>query len=295
MRRNLTLPRIPRTAAVAAVLASLLLTTTLTACDQSKPGVGTAHPEVDQCHVILSPEEYDATSEPSPPVACSESHTTQTFLVTTFPQPLANQETRPNQQQLKAAGNRLCTTESLRLYLSATDRDGTTGLAVSSYFPSRDDWAAGSRAVRCDVAITDGGGGPRSISLDLKGALAGPESATLRLCYRQELKDGVLSEDGVDVPCSEPHTAEDVSAWFAQDASLAGPAEQVARCLPFALEFLETGSQPASAVVRPVIRTVGTARTVRCAVAPAEATPTLTTGSMSPVGIPAPGEEANNG
>ncbi len=172
--------------------------------------------------MIVSPEEYDATSEPSPPVPCTEPHTTQTFLVTTFPPPLANQETRPNQQQLKAVGNRLCTTESLRKFLSATDRDGTTGLAVSSYFPSPDDWAAGSRAVRCDVAIAHDAGGPQKISLDLKGVLAGTESAALRLCYRQELRDGVLSEDGVDVPCSEPHTAEDISAWFAQDASLAG-------------------------------------------------------------------------
>jgi hypothetical protein len=280
---------------VPAFLAALLLAATLGACDQSKPGVGTAHPEVGQCHAILSPEEFDATSEASPPVPCSLVHTTQTFFVTTFPQPLAAQESRPNLQQLKATGNRLCTTKDLREYLSGRDRDGTTGLAVTSYFPSSEDWAAGSRAVRCDVAITDTDGSLKRTGINLKGALAGADSAALRLCYRQEAMDGVLSADGVDVPCSEPHTAEDISAWIAQDASLAGPLDQVARCLPYALEFLMAETLPANAVVRPVIRSVGSARTVRCAVAPSQSPTPLVTGSMAPVRVAAAPEGTTNG
>ncbi|MEV7660620.1 septum formation family protein [Paenarthrobacter sp. NPDC089316] len=265
----------------------------------------TANPEAGLCHVVVSPEEYDASSEPSPPVPCAEPHTTQTFQVATVPGPLASQETRPNQQQLKAVGKRLCTSEALRTYLDASARDATTGLAVTSYFPDRDAWAAGSRAVRCDVAVTDQHGTPQETGLDLKGALAGPNSAAVRLCYRQELKDGVLSDDGTDVPCSEPHTAEDISAWISQDATLATPAQREARCLPYALEYLDTEKLPAGVAVRPIIRTVGTARTVRCAVAPAQqAAPGETAGSVigslapvrTPVGRPAgTGGVANNG
>lgn len=287
----------PRSGAqrIPAFLAVFLLAATLGACGQSKPGVGTGSPEVGQCHAVLSPEEFDATSEPSPPVPCTDFHTTQTFFVATFPLPLAAQESRPNQQQLKATGNRLCTNKDLRKYLSGADRDGTIGLAVTSYFPSREDWAAGSRAVRCDVAVTATDGDLKRTDINLEGALARVDAAALRLCYRQEAKDGVLSEDGIDVPCSEPHTAEDISAWMAQDASLATPLAQQARCLPFALEFLNTGTLPADAVVRPVIRSVGSARTVRCAVAPSQSPTALVTGSMAPVRMAAAPEGTTNG
>ncbi|MFC8039118.1 septum formation family protein [Paenarthrobacter sp. NPDC057355] len=284
----------------AAIMAAVVLISTLSACDQPQPGVDTANPETGLCHVVPSPEEYDAGSESRPPVPCSERHTTQTFLVTTFPEPLASQAARPNQQQLKAAGRRVCTTEELRSYLSASTRDATTRLTVTSYFPSRDAWAAGARSVRCDVALTDQHGTPQETGLDLAGALAGPNSAVVRLCYRQELKDGVLSEDGADVPCSEPHTAEDVSAWVAQDASLATPEAREARCLPYALEFLKSDKLPAGVSVHPIIRTVGTARTIRCAVAPADLqTPgqpvALTTGSLAPVRVPGTGGVTSNG
>ncbi|QOT21661.1 septum formation family protein [Paenarthrobacter sp. YJN-D] len=282
------------------VMAAVMITAALAACDEGKPGVDTASPETGLCHAVVSPEEFDASSEASPPVSCTERHTTQTFLVTTMPEPLARQESRPNQQQLKAVGKRLCTSEDLRTYLSASDRDGTYGLAVTSYFPDRDAWAAGSRAVRCDVAVTDQDGTPQETGLDLKDALAGPHSAAVRLCYRQEYKDGVLSDDGTDVPCSEPHTAEDISAWIAQDASLATPVAREARCLPYALEFLGTEKLPAGVTVHPIIRTVGTARTVRCAVAsarqpvPGEA-PELVTGTLAPVRVPVTGGAVNNG
>ncbi|MFK4640311.1 hypothetical protein ABIA52_003200 [Paenarthrobacter histidinolovorans] len=281
-------------------MAAVMLTAVLSSCDQGKPGVDTANPETGLCHAVVTPEEFDASSEPSPPVPCAEPHTTQTFQVTTMPEPLAKQEARPNQQQLKAAGKRLCTSEDLRAYLSASSRDGTIGLAITSYFPDRDAWAAGSRAVRCDVAVTDHHGTPQEIGLDLKDALAGPHSAAVRLCYRQEYKDGILSDDGTDVPCSEPHTAEDVSAWIAQDASLATPAGREARCLPYALEFLGTEKLPAGVGVQPIIRTVGTAGTVRCAVAsarqpaPGEA-PELVTGTLAPQRVAVTGGAGKNG
>ncbi|UXM92733.1 septum formation family protein [Paenarthrobacter sp. JL.01a] len=282
------------------MVAAAVLISTLSACEQPQPGVDTATPEAGLCHAVFSPEEYDAGSESRPPVPCSERHTTQTFLVTTFPEPLASQAARPNQQQLKAAGRRVCTTEELRSYLSASTRDATTRLTVTSYFPSRDAWAAGARSVRCDVALTDQHGTPQETGLDLTGALAGPNSAVVRLCYRQELKDGVLSEDGADVPCSEPHTAEDISAWVAQDASLATPEAREARCLPYALEFLKSEKLPAGISVNPVIRTVGTARTIRCAVAPAGLQEpgqplALTTGSLAPVHAPGTGGVTSNG
>lgn len=265
-----------------AVLLAILLAAVLGACDQTDPGAGTGNPEAGQCHIIQSSEEFDATSEPTPPVPCDALHTTQTFFVTAFPLPLASQKSRPNQQQLKVATSRLCTTKELQTYLSGTDRDGTIGVAITGYYPSRDDWARGSRAVRCDVLLTDADGTPKWTNSDLKGALGGPDSAAMRLCYRQELKEGVLSADGQDVPCSEPHTAEDVGAWIAQDVSLNSQAAQQERCLAYALEFLKTGTLPASVVVRPVIRVEGSARTVRCAVAPLQGTVVPVTGSIAP-------------
>ncbi|MHC6223144.1 septum formation family protein [Arthrobacter sp. MMS24-S77] len=240
-------------------------------------------PAVGQCHVITSPEEYGATSESSPPVACTEPHTTQTFFVASFPEPLAAQAVRPLQEQLQTTTNHLCTSAELRKYLSGANRDATTGMAITGYYPSRAEWAAGKRAVRCDVLLTSPGGAPQQTTVDLKGALAGPNSALIRLCYAQEIKDGVLASEGADTRCSEPHTTEDVNAWFGQDASLLSLAAQQERCLPFVLDFLQAKVLPENVEVRPLVRIAGGARAVRCGVAPRQVTPEPWTGTLAPL------------
>ncbi|MCZ9884278.1 septum formation family protein [Arthrobacter sp. B2a2-09] len=272
----------------------MLLAGVLSGCNQTLPGAPTGNPAVGECHLIVSPEQFDAVSEPSPPVACGEAHTAQTYKVTQVPAPLSGQGTRPGQQELKALTARLCDVASLRKYLAAGERDGTTGLAIAAYAPSRDDWERGARAMRCDVLLATNDGTPRTTTLDFKGMLTGPDSAALRLCYRQELADGQLSDDGVDVPCTEPHTAEDISAWFNLESSVATPAARNARCLPYALQFLGVDALPAGITLRPIIRTVNGARTVRCAVAPfrssaAQSSPTQSspgtiTGTLAPAG-----------
>lgn len=268
--------------------AALLIAGLLSGCNQTLPGAPTGNPAVGECHLIVSPEQFDAVSEPSPPVSCTEAHTAQTYKVTQVPSPLSGQETRPGQQELKVLTQRLCDVASLRTYLGARERDGTTGLAIAAYAPSRDDWERGARAVRCDVLLAANDGTPRTTTADFKGVLAGPESAALRLCYRQELAEGQLSDDGVDIQCTEPHTAEDISAWVNLDSSVATPAARNARCLPYALQFLGVDALPAGIALRPIIRTVNGAHTVRCAVAPLQSnvqpSPGTMTGTLAPAG-----------
>ncbi|MEV8149597.1 septum formation family protein [Arthrobacter sp. NPDC080073] len=247
---------------------ALIIAGVLSGCNQTLPGAPTGKPTVGECHVIVSPEQFGAVSEPGPPVACAEPHTAQTYKVTQVPAPLSGRGTRPGQQELKALTARLCDVASLRRYLGAGERDGTTGLAIAGYAPSRADWERGARAIRCDVLLAADDGTPRTTTLDFKDVLAGPDAAALRLCYRQELADGRFSDAGVDVPCTEPHTAEDISAWFNLESSVATPAARNARCLPYALQFLGVDALPAGITQRPVIRTVNGAHTVRCAVAP---------------------------
>nr|WP_306422625.1 septum formation family protein [Paenarthrobacter aurescens] len=251
------------------------------------------HPTVDQCHVITTPEEYGASSDSSPAVACSGPHTAQTFLVTSVPEPLAGQSERPLHEQLQNLTTRLCPAAELRKYLAGTDRDATAGMAITGYYPSRLEWAAGSRTVRCDVFLASPGRAPLETTSDLKGALAGPDSAQIRLCYAQEIKDGVLSAEGKDTTCSEPHTTEDVSAWFGQDASLVSLAAQQERCLPFVLEFLKVDVLPAGVEVRPIVRIDGGARAVRCGVAPLQASPEPWTGTLAPLAGTANGGAAH--
>jgi len=203
-------------------------------------------------------------------------------LVTTFPQPLANQKERPLQEQLQNATDRLCPAQELRKYLGGAPRDATTGMAIAGYYPTRAEWAAGNRTVRCDVLLTDQSGIPEQSTVNLRGALAGTDSARIRLCYSQDIKDGVLSAEGADTVCSEPHTAEDVSAWVGQDASLVSVAAQQERCLPFVLEFLKADALPADKEVRPIVRIDGGARAVRCAVAPKQEVPAPWTGTLAP-------------
>lgn len=269
-------------------VAALLLVGVLSGCNQTLPGTPTGNPAVGECHLIVSPEQFDAASEPSPPVDCAEAHTTETYKVTQVPAPLSGRGTRPGQQELKALTTRLCDVASLRRYLGASDRDGTTGLAIAAYGPSRDDWERGARAVRCDVLQARNDGAPRTATTPFKGVLASPESATFRLCYRQEPADGRLGDDGVDVPCDEPHTAEDISAWFNLEGSVDTPAARSAWCMPYALQFLGVDGLPAGITLRPIIRTVNGARTVRCAVAPSQPTsqssPGTSIGTLAPAG-----------
>ncbi len=286
MRRNPPVPRIPR---LGIAVASLAFVLALTGCGSAGPTTLDAakvsektSAEVDSCHIITTPEEFGAPSDARPPVDCAEPHSTQTFLVTSFPQPLANQKERPLQEQLHNATNRLCPADELRKYLDGTPRDATAGMEIAGYYPSRAEWAAGSRTVRCDVLLTEKSGGPQQTTLNLKGALAGPDSAQIRLCYSQEIKDGVLSSEGADTLCSEPHTAEDVSAWIGQDASLVSLAAQQERCLPFVLEFLKAEILPEDREVRPVLRIDGGARAIRCAVAPRQDVPAAWTGTLVP-------------
>ncbi|MCP1412722.1 septum formation family protein [Paenarthrobacter sp. A20] len=246
-----------------------------------------------QCHVITTPEEYGASSDSRPAVACSEPHTTQTFLVSSVPEPLAGQSERPLHEQLQNLTTRLCPAAELRKYLAGNDRDATAGMAVTGFYPSRSEWAAGSRTVRCDVLLTSPDQAPRETTMDLKDALAGPDSAQIRLCYAQEIKDGVLSSEGSDTTCSEPHTTEDVSAWFGQDASLVGLAAQQERCLPFVLDFLKVDVLPADVEVRPIVRIDGGARAVRCGVAPLQASPEPWTGTLAPLAGTLNGGAAN--
>ncbi|MFF2299579.1 septum formation family protein [Arthrobacter sp. NPDC058127] len=268
--------------------AAVLLAGVLSGCNQTLPGAATGNPAVGECHLIVSPEQFDAVSEPSPPVPCTEAHTAQTYKVARVPAPLSGRGTRPGQQELKALTTRLCEVATLRAYLGARERDGTTGLAIAAYAPSRDDWERGARAVRCDVLLAADDGTPQTTTLDLKGVLAGHDSAALRLCYRQELADGRLNDDSVDVPCSEPHTAEDISAWFNLEGSVATPAARNARCLPYALQFLDVDALPAGITLRPIIRAVNGARTVRCAVAVSQSnvqsSPGTITGTLAPTG-----------
>lgn len=287
MRRNLPLPCISRPSAVAAVLVLFLA---VTGCGVAGPTTDAVKAsvknpsEVDACHVIATPEEFGAPSDSRPPVDCTEPHTTQTFLVTTFPQPLANQRERPLQEQLHNATTRLCPAGELRKYLAGAPRDATAGMTIAGYYPSRAEWAEGNRTVRCDVLLTEKTGRPQQTTLNLKGALAGPDSARIRLCYSQDIKDGVLSAEGGDTLCSESHTAEDVSAWIGQDASLVSLAAQQDRCLPFVLEFLKVDVLPEDREIRPVLRVDGGARAIRCAVAPKQDVPAEWTGTLAPAG-----------
>ncbi|MDR6637291.1 septum formation family protein [Paenarthrobacter nitroguajacolicus] len=249
---------------------------------------------VGQCYLISTPEEYGASSHTGPAVACSEPHTTQTFLVATVPQPLSEQTERPLHEQLQNLTARLCPAAELRRYLGGTERDATTGMAITGYYPTRADWSAGSRTVRCDVLTTTADMAPRESRGDLKDALAGPDSAPIRLCYVQEITDGVLGSEGTDTSCSEPHTTEDVSAWFGQDASLVPLVAQQERCLPFVLDFLNVDVLPADVEVRPIVRVDGGARAVRCGVALRQsAGPERWTGTLAPVAGTVSGEVAN--
>ncbi|MDP5227706.1 MULTISPECIES: septum formation family protein [Arthrobacter] len=269
--------------ASAAFFAVLLLTS----CAAPEAGVGTANPALGQCRLLQSPDEADAVSDPSPPVACTTEHTVETYRVAQLPGPVAQQSVRPNQQQLRVRQSSLCADGSLRAYLAARPRDSVNGFATVSFFPSPQDWSQGARAYRCDISYrgVDGTGSDAPYALDgsLQGIMGRPDSAKLRLCYLASEEPGKAGVTGRHAPCSEPHLAEDVNAWFTMDRTLAEPELRTAKCLPYVLEFLEVKALPQGVRVVPLLSTDNGASTLRCAVGRTGEGAALSVGTLAPL------------
>jgi hypothetical protein len=206
--------------------------------------VSTANPTVGVCHDLTVPDEVDAVSDSRPPVSCTAQHTTETFAIGQVAGDLAEQPERPGQEQLEPLQAAACPIPTLRAFLAAGDRDGVASVRLRAYFPSRSDWKAGSRAIRCDVAIPAPHGALSRVTFDMASVMNRPQSSPLRICYRQApAADDGWSTTGTQSTCDKVHSTQDINAWVDVPTSTPSAAEVQQLCDPYAREFLISASQ----------------------------------------------------
>jgi Septum formation len=182
-----------------------LLLGLLTACSNNTPTTGPvsttadpqARPKVGACR-LLTPEDVAAASNDTEPVPCKSKHTAETFLVTEFPEELA--DAAYDDPALGRRAYRACSME----YMSFLGADESlvmrTVMNWAWFRPSEAAWDAGARWFRCDVV---GGGAAAAAYLTLpktaRGILLRPRDKWL-VCA-----SGPSIADSEKVPCSEPH------------------------------------------------------------------------------------------
>lgn len=157
---------------------------------------------------------------------CSRPHDAETVWVATnaldpsMPYPTEAQtedSTGPVGEALDGA----CSWETVNTYLGDDAAHDVAFVSWQARLPSREQWAAGARWIRCDAVY--GVDVPELAPGRMSGALKGPRTADYRACY-----DGTPTDYGV-VPCSKPHTAEIVSAGEDLPDDVAFPAQDRAR------------------------------------------------------------------
>lgn len=227
--------RSAKTLLVLAGLACCL--TALAGCSQTLVGASTANPVTGTCHDLVYPAELQAASDANPTTACSRPHTVQTFTIGVVVGQYASWRKRPTPAVLESLTGTMCTAQSLREFLGAGNRDGVTGMSIHAYFPSESAWASGARQAGCDVAVNGKAGAPATTTGSLAGVMRRPESARLRICYRQRPAGDAWSTHGTTTTCNRPHTSQDLNAWLQLPSDDVTPAQASSRCTPYATQF----------------------------------------------------------
>lgn len=125
----------------------------------------TAVPNVGDCYDYKA-NDTKAEAAAAGPVDCGAKHTAQTYWVGTLPDSFGNPAKASGAAQL--AATKPCTTAAVHQFVGLVDRSMPSRFQTIEVFPSRAQWKAGERWVRCDVILRGGPGFTR---------FAGPASA----------------------------------------------------------------------------------------------------------------------
>ncbi|SEE03093.1 Septum formation [Arthrobacter alpinus] len=251
---------------LAATLGIVLVTSACGTLPVERPAA--TNVEVSSCHLLTTPEENEAVSDTKPAVPCTSDHTSETFRIAKLLGSLAASDSRPNSSRLAAVTSQYCTVEMLRDYLGARDRDTSSALGITAYFPETTAWSAGDRTVRCDLVVkSPGSDEPVLLTGSLQDVMATPASARLRTCYPDAPFPEPSKEPSLTVVlCSEPHVGEDINAWLNINNSNPPEAEVLGKCTPFAEEFFAPAPIPEGVAVTGIVVPGNGMSTLRCAV-----------------------------
>lgn len=137
--------------------------------------------------------------------ACSEPHDAETVSVATNALPATRPypteaETETSSGPVGTALDDACDWNTVNTHLGDDAGHYVAFVSWEARLPSREQWAAGARWIRCDAVYRVDA--PRLAPGRMAGALKGPRAADYRACY-----DGTPTDYDI-VACSAPHTAE---------------------------------------------------------------------------------------
>lgn len=117
-------------------------------------------PTIDACFDYAAPKRMTPQARAriarTAPVDCAKNHTAQTYWTGTLPKSFGD-PTRSS-GAARAAATRACTTKALTTYLGLTERTIPSRFQTITVFPTRAQWRAGERWVRCDAILRGGRG-----------------------------------------------------------------------------------------------------------------------------------------
>jgi hypothetical protein len=181
-----------------------------TACTPSSPsGRSSSEVRVGDCFQLATWAALTGPTDASPAVSCTGPHDAEAFRTFTYTGRYTARRTRPLPEQLQGELTSACSGyDAIRGYLGAGPVDAQWGVGAFVRVPTRREWAAGDRTIRCDLVPDNAGSGGPVVSAPLRGVLRLARSERFRLCYRA----------GRSLTCDRPHDAEAVAGAPALDA-----------------------------------------------------------------------------
>ena len=131
---------------IAAVAALVLTGLTAAPAAAAEPGVGTCY--------AYGKSTLDDVSSTAAPVACTDKHTAETYYVRTLPDSFGIPAKASAAARLSAAEP--CTSKAMNAYLGIPDRKLPSRFQTAVLFPTKAEWEAGERWMRCDVVLQGG-------------------------------------------------------------------------------------------------------------------------------------------
>ncbi|MBT5182778.1 MAG: hypothetical protein HOL91_04715, partial [Actinobacteria bacterium] len=138
-------PKHTALAACAGLIASITVTSTTLPASHAA--------EVGTCYTYAASGTKDQAAS-APAVDCRTPHTAQTYWSGTLPANFSVPEKAKASSRLKAT--RACTSKKMNAFVNLENRELPTRFHSMPVFPTRVQWNAGERWVRCDVVFRSG-------------------------------------------------------------------------------------------------------------------------------------------
>ncbi len=146
-------PYFPLSRAAALTAGLALVVSTVITAPAAQAVSPQAPPVTDTCYDYRSSSSEDETAI-AVPVPCEGEHTAQTFYTRSLPDGFGIPAKASAKKRLKVA--KPCTTDTMNAYLALSETAMPSRFQIVTVFPTKAQWNAGERWMRCDVVLRGG-------------------------------------------------------------------------------------------------------------------------------------------